>query len=114
MREHTDGIPLAVGVLAFGAGCWSPPCFRRPNVSGVWAGRATDVAAPLVEHVGHVVSEVRDQLGQRVEDAVESVRSAAGEAGQAVTAETRAATASVRDRARGAIDGVEPDTIGHR
>lgn len=110
VRRQTQGNPLAAGLIAFGAG-WLVssllPATRREQDA---VNQAEDVvrehAKPVGEQLGHVAVQVKDNLREPAQQAVESVRSTAGHAASRVAEETRSVAEDVTGRAREAKDTV--------
>ncbi|TQM43946.1 DUF3618 domain-containing protein [Pseudonocardia cypriaca] len=110
IRQQARGNPLAAGLIAFGAG-WLvssllPASRKEQELAGQAKDMAQQVAQPLGQTVGQAASEVKENLREPAQQAVESVRSTATEAGQTVAEEGKAAAGQVQGRAQDATGTV--------
>lgn len=107
VRRSTEGNPLAAGLVAFGLGWLTasllPPSQREQEL----ADQAKELAR---EHVQPAVSEmagqVKDNLQEPAERAVESVKSTAQDAGSTVAEHTRSHAQDLSHEVRDAKDQV--------
>jgi len=110
IRRQARGNPIAAGVIAFGTG-WLvasliPAARREQDVAdrAVRAGREkVQAAGPAVQQAA---AEVRDNLREPAQQAVESLRSTGLQAGRAVADDGRARAEEVQERARDAAENV--------
>jgi Protein of unknown function (DUF3618) len=107
VRRQTRGNPLAAGLIAFGAG-WLissllPASRREQELADQTKQVAQEKVAPVAQQV---VGEVKDNLLEPAQQAVESVKSTAQDAGQTVAEEGRYAAQDVSGRARDAAGNV--------
>jgi ElaB/YqjD/DUF883 family membrane-anchored ribosome-binding protein len=101
------GNPLAAGLIAFGFGWLTasllPPSKREQDI----ADQAKDLAYEHVQPVvGEMAEQLKDNLREPAEHAVESVTSTAKDAGSTVADETRSAAEDVERQAREATGKV--------
>lgn len=105
-RAKVEGNPLAVGLIAFGAGLLAASLIPASRTEQRVAAAAKEQAQPLIDGATDVAREIADDLKQPVQDAVGSVTDRAQEAAQTVAAEAQAAGQDVKDRAEQARDNV--------
>ncbi|KAI3473682.1 hypothetical protein Pfo_031583 [Paulownia fortunei] len=91
-----DGNPLAVGLIAFGAG-WLASSLH-PDLK--------DKAAPLVEDVKSQAKDVGSQLGDVAKEHAQDLKGTAQDAAQTVKDEAQGAASDVQEHAKGAADDV--------
>ena len=115
-RRQTQGNPLAAGVIAFGAG-WLissllPASRQEQRLAEQATDKAADLGRPVTEAAKQAATEVRDNLQEPAQQAVESLKSTASDAGRAVADEGRAATedaqANVREAASSNVQQSPP------
>lgn len=111
IRHHTQGNPLAAGIIAFGAG-WLissllPASRQEQELAEQAKDRATELGRPIAEAATQAVTEMRDNLAEPAQQAVESVRSTAVDAGQTVTEQSRGAAEQVHSDATDAAEHVQ-------
>lgn len=107
VRRQTEGNPLAAGLVAFGAGWLISSLLPTTRKEKELAVQAKDVAAERLQPVAQqVASEIKDNLREPAQQAVESVKSSASSATDNVTEESRRATQHVTGRASEAKDNV--------
>jgi ElaB/YqjD/DUF883 family membrane-anchored ribosome-binding protein len=107
IRRQTQGNPLAAGLIAFGLG-WTasllPPSKREQEI----ADQAKDLAQEHLQPVvGDVAGQLKDNLREPAEQAVESIKSTAQDAGSTVADETRSAAEDLKDHAQHATERVK-------
>jgi ElaB/YqjD/DUF883 family membrane-anchored ribosome-binding protein len=110
IRRQAQGNPLAAGLIAFGTG-WLvssllPPSRREQQFAGQAKDMAQQVGQPLAQTVGQAAAEVKENLREPAQQAVDSVKSTATEAGQTVAEEGRTAAGQVQGRAQDATGKV--------
>lgn len=100
VRRRTEGSPLAAGLVAFGAGMLVSALLPATRQEQQWAERAKEQASgPVADAAKQVASELRDDLREPAQEAVQAVRSTATDAGHTVADEGRAAAQDVRAQA---------------
>jgi hypothetical protein len=103
IRRQTRGNPLAAGLVAFGAGWLVSSLLPATRREQELADQAKQVAQEKVQPVAQqVAAEVKDNLREPAQQAVESVRSTAQDAKETVTEEGRFAAQDVQGRAQDA------------
>jgi ElaB/YqjD/DUF883 family membrane-anchored ribosome-binding protein len=95
-----EGNPLAVGLIAFGAGLLIASLIPASRKEKEVAADVKEKAQPLLEEAGEVAKEVGEHLRQPAQDAVEAVKESATESFETVQEEAQAATAEVADQAQ--------------
>ncbi|MDQ1136071.1 gas vesicle protein [Microbacterium sp. SORGH_AS 1204] len=100
--EKVKGNPLAVGLVAFGAGLVLASLIPPTRAERDAAAKAKDKAQPLVEGAKDVAREIADDLKEPVQDAAAAVKDRATEAVAHVKDESTDAASTVRDRAQDA------------
>jgi ElaB/YqjD/DUF883 family membrane-anchored ribosome-binding protein len=105
--QKAKGNPLAVGLIAFGAG-WLlssliPPSEKEKEL----AGSLTDAAQPLVDEVKSAASNVAEDLKEPAQDAVAAVRDSATDAADHVKADATSAVDDVRDQAAESRENIQ-------
>jgi uncharacterized protein DUF3618 len=113
VRRQTRGNPVAAGLVAFGAGWLVSSLLPATRREQELADQAKQVAQEKVQPVAQqVAAEVKDNLREPAEQAVESVRSTAQDAKETVTEESRFAAQDVQGRAQDAAGTVRTSTNG--
>jgi hypothetical protein len=112
-RRQTQGNPLAAGLIAFGAG-WLvssllPATRREQELADQARDRATELGRPVADAAKQAAGEVKDNLAEPAQQAVESVRSTATDAGRTVAEEGRAAAGQVQEQAQQSAGTVRRD-----
>jgi hypothetical protein len=110
VRRQTRGNPLAAGLVAFGAG-WLvssllPASRQEQRVAQQTADTAADLGRPVAEAAKHAAAEVKDNLQEPAQQAVESVKNTASQAGRTVAEEGRAAADDAQTATREAAGNV--------
>ncbi|GAA3029746.1 DUF3618 domain-containing protein [Actinokineospora globicatena] len=101
IRRNTAGNPLAVGLIAFGAGWLVASLAPASEPEQKAAEKVKDqVAGPMGEHLGAAAQQAGEALREPAQEAVESVRSSAADAAQAVTDEAKSASQDVKSTAK--------------
>jgi hypothetical protein len=113
IRRQTRGNPLAAGLIAFGAGWLVSSLLPASRREQELADQAKQVAQEKVQPVAQqVAAEVKENLREPAQQAVESVRSTAQDAKDTVTDEGRSAAQGVQGRAQDAAGNVRSSTNG--
>jgi hypothetical protein len=107
IRRQTRGNPLAAGLIAFGAG-WLvssllPASRREQELADQAKQVAQEKVAPAAQQVA---GEVKENLREPAQQAVESLKSTAQDAKDTVAQEGRSATQDVQGRAQDAAGTV--------
>jgi len=99
VKAKAEGNPLAVGLIAFGAGLLAaslvPPSAKEKEL----AEAAKEQAQPLIEEARDVAKEAAEHLKEPAQEAVAAVQDRAQEAVETVKAEGSDAAGQVQDRA---------------
>jgi phage-related protein len=114
VRRRTEGNPLAVGVIAFGAG-WLvssllPVTSAEQQVATQVKDAAAEHARPVADQLGEAAQQAKEQLREPVRQAADSVKSAASGAASTVSEETQSAAGDVAGRTQQAKDTVTDQT----
>ena len=100
------GNPLAVGLIAFGAGWLVSSLIPTSDKEEELAGELKDRAAPLVEDVKEQAKDVGSQLGDAAKEHAQDLKGTAQDAAQTVKDEAQGAASDVQDHAQGAAQDV--------
>ena len=107
IRRQTRGNPLAAGLIAFGAGWLVSSLLPASRREQELADQAKQVAQEKVAPVAQqVAGEVKENLREPAQQAVDSVKSTAQDAKDTVAEEGRSATQDVQGRAQDAAGTV--------
>jgi len=101
-----EGNPLAVGLIAFGAGLLLASLIPASSKEKDLAATVKDQAQPLVDQVTDVAKEVGEHLKEPAQAAVASVKESAQESVAAVKGEAQTAAHEVKDQAEHAREHV--------
>ena len=101
-----EGNPLAVGLIAFGAGLLLASLIPASSKEKDLAATVKDQAQPLVDQVTDVAKEVGEHLKEPAQAAVSSVKESAQESVAAVKGEAQTAAHEVKDQAEHARENV--------
>jgi len=101
-----EGNPLAVGLIAFGAGLLLASLIPASEKEKDLAADVKDRAQPLVDKVTDVAKEVGENLKEPAQDAAAAVKNVAADSAQTVKAEAQSATTDVKDQAQQARENV--------
>lgn len=100
------GNPLAVGLVAFGAGLVLASLIPPSRAERDAAAAAKDKAAPLLDEAKDVAHDIVADLKEPASEAVDAVKDRAAEAVQHVKDDSADAASTVRDRAQDAGETV--------
>lgn len=108
VRHGAQGNPLAAGLIVFGLGWLTasllPPSKREQQL----ADEAKDLAQEhIVPVAGDLADQLKDNLQQPAERAVESIKSTAQDAGSTVAAKARSAAGDITGQVHDAKDRVK-------
>ncbi|HET7741103.1 MAG TPA: DUF3618 domain-containing protein [Mycobacterium sp.] len=101
-----EGNPIAVGLIAFGAGLLIASLIPASTKENEIAAEVKDQAQPLVDTVTDAAKEVGEHLKEPAQDAADAVRETATDAVDSVKADAQYAAAEVTDQAQTARDHV--------
>ncbi|WP_420369571.1 DUF3618 domain-containing protein [Curtobacterium sp. L1-20] len=104
--EKAKGNPLAVGLIAFGAGWLVSSLIPTSDKEEELAGELKEKAAPLVDEVKEQAKDVGSQLGDSAKEHAQDLSGTAKDAAQTVKDEAQGAASDVKDHAQGAADDV--------
>lgn len=106
IASSTRGNPIAVGLIAFGAGLLAAALIPASQQEQRLADKAKDAAEPLIDEVKDVAAASADHLREPAREAVDSVKERAAEAVDTVKDEGAAAAQDVSSEAKHAQQGV--------
>jgi hypothetical protein len=98
VRAQTQGNPLAVGLIAFGAGWLIGSLIPASNAEQEAAQKAKENASVVTDQVSAVARETGENLREPAQNAAEAVRSTAADAAENVKSESASAAAEVKDQ----------------
>lgn len=101
-----EGNPLAVGLIAFGAGLLLASLIPASSKEKDVAATVKDQAQPLVDQVTDVAKEVGEHLKEPAQAAAASVKESVQESASVVKEEAGAAADEVKDQAQQARENV--------
>lgn len=117
-RRQAEGNPLAAGLIAFGVGWLVSSLLPASRQERELAHQVKDQAQPAVQaagqQAGQALAEVKDNLRQPAQDAVQSVKDTATDAAGTVTGEARSAAGEVKDQAQDSTQQVREQTSSSR
>jgi gas vesicle protein len=105
-KAKVEGNPLAVGLIAFGAGLVLASLIPASAKEKEVASAVKEQAQPLVDEAQNVAKEVGAHLKEPAQDAVAAVKETATDAVENVKSDATDATATVTDRAQDARDNI--------
>jgi ElaB/YqjD/DUF883 family membrane-anchored ribosome-binding protein len=97
--QSARGNPLAVGLIALGAGWLLSSLLPTTRVEQEAASRAKDAAAPVADKLKDVARETAENLREPAQDAMTAVKETATEAMQNVKEEGTDAASGLKDQA---------------
>jgi gas vesicle protein len=101
-----EGNPLAVGLIAFGAGLLLASLIPASTKEKELAQNVKEQAQPLVDEVADVAKDVGQHLKEPAKEAAAAVKDSAAESVQAVKGEAQSAAGEVKDQAAASRDSV--------
>ncbi|MCP2266998.1 DUF3618 domain-containing protein [Promicromonospora thailandica] len=101
VREQTQGNPLAVGLVAFGAGLALASLLPASRTERRAVAAVEEKAAPLVDDLKSTASEVAEGLKEPAREGAEAVRDAAKDAAQQVGEHGRETVSDLRPGSSG-------------
>lgn len=99
VKAKAEGSPLAVGLIAFGAGLLAAALIPASSKEKDLAASAKEQAQPFVDEVSEVAKGVAADLQEPAQEAAAAVQERVSEAAETVKAEATDATNAVKDRA---------------
>lgn len=105
--EKAKGNPLAVGLLAVGAGWLVSSLIPASEKEQDLAGQVKEQAAPLVDQAKSAAQGVAQNLKGPAQDAVASVKETAQDAAGTVKDEAQGAASDVKDSAQESKDQIQ-------
>ena len=101
-----EGNPLAVGLIAFGAGLLLASVIPASSKEKELAGTVKEQAQPLVDKVTDAAKEVGENLKRPAQDAATAVKESAQDSVDTVKGEAQTAAGEVKDQAQSARENV--------
>ncbi|MDQ0729141.1 DUF3618 domain-containing protein [Microbacterium sp. W4I20] len=95
-----EGNPMAVGLIAFGAGLLLASLIPASSKEKDLAATVKDQAQPLVDEVTDVAKEVGEHLKEPAQESLASVKDQAQESAATVTDEAQTAAGEVKNQAQ--------------
>lgn len=108
--NKAKGNPLAVGVIAFGAGLLAASLIPASNAEKQLAQTAKDKAAPLVDDLKETAKGVAEDLKEPAMDAAQSVKDTAAEAVSNVKGDAQSQTEDIRGGSDDSSSDAQSDT----
>jgi uncharacterized protein YjbJ (UPF0337 family) len=105
--QKAKGNPLAVGLIAFGAGWLVSSLIPASDKEQELVAQAKEQAAPAVDAVKGAAQDVAQNLKEPAQDAFASVKDTAQEAAGTVKDDARSAAGDVADSAQQSKDAVQ-------
>lgn len=105
--EKLEGAPIAVGLMAFGAGLLVSALLPSSTKERQIASSVKDAAQPIVGEVTDAAKEAAEHLREPAMDAFDAVKSEATEAADQVRTEATGAVQDVKDEANQAKHAVQ-------
>ncbi|WP_460773216.1 DUF3618 domain-containing protein [Microbacterium sp. GXF7504] len=104
--HKAQGNPLAVGLIAFGAGLLAASLIPASAKEKEVAGTVKDAAQPLLDEAAGVAREVGEHLKEPAQEAVAAVKDSAADSARTVKEEATDAAGTVTDQAQQAREHV--------
>jgi gas vesicle protein len=101
-----EGNPLAVGLIAFGAGLLLASLIPASSKEKEMAADVKDKAQPLVDEATGVAKQVGENLKQPAMDAANAVKESAQDSMQTVKQDAQEAAGEVKDQAQQAKENI--------
>ncbi len=101
-----EGSPLAVGLIAFGAGLLLASLIPASTKEKDLAASVKDQAQPLVDQATDLAKEVGEHLKEPAQAAVAAVKESAQDSAAVVKDEAQTAAAEVKDQAQHARENI--------
>src|SRR5215203_5251858 len=104
--SKAEGNPMAVGLIAFGAGLLLASLIPATRKERELAENVKEQAQPLVDELGGVAKDVGEHLKEPARNAAAAVKDSAQDSVENVKDEAKVATAEVKDQAQYAKENV--------
>jgi gas vesicle protein len=104
--HKAQGNPLAVGLIAFGAGLLAASLIPASSKEKDVAATVKEKAQPLVDGATDVAKEIGEHLKEPAQDAAAALKDSASEAVETVKSEATDAAGTVKDQAQQARENV--------
>jgi len=104
--QKAKGNPLAVGLIAFGAGWLVSSLIPASDKEQELVAQAKDKAAPLVDEAKQAAQGVVQDLKQPAQEAFDTVKGSAQDAAGTVKDQAQSSASDVRDSAQGSAEQV--------
>ena len=104
VASATQGNPVALGLIAFGAGLLAASLIPASKAEQQAAEKVKDAATPLVDEAKEVAKESADHLREPAKEAADAVKGRAAEAVDTVKVEGQDAASQVQTDAKHAAD----------
>jgi len=104
--QKAKGNPLAVGLIAFGAGWLVSSLIPASDKEQELVAQAKDKAAPLVDEAKQAAQGVAQDLKGPAQEAFDAVKGTAQDAAGTVQDQARSSASDVRDSAQGSAEQV--------
>ena len=104
--QKAKGNPLAVGLIAFGAGWLVSSLIPASDKEQELVAQAKDKAAPLVDEAEQAAQGVAQDLKGPAQEAFDAVKGTAQDAAGTVQDQARSSASDVRDSAQGSAEQV--------
>lgn len=104
--EKAKGNPLAVGLIAFGAGWLASSLIPTSDKEEELAGQLKEQAAPLVDKAKEQAKDASAPLVDAAKEHAQDLKGTAQDAAQTVKDEAQGAASDVQDHAKSAADDV--------
>lgn len=107
VAQKTQGNPLAVGLIALGAGWLASSLLPATDPERKAAAKAREAAGPLTEEVKAAAKEAAEHLKEPAQDAVNAVKETAADAAGTVKEEGASAAGDLAGQTKQSRDTVE-------
>ncbi len=101
-KQKAEGNPLAVGLIAFGAGLLAASLIPASATERHAATKMKDAAAPVVDELKDAAKDTANHLKAPAQDAAANVKNAATQAGAEIKGQAQGAASDLKDQAQGA------------
>jgi len=99
IQQQAQGNPLAVGLIAFGAGLLLATLFPPTEAEQRAAGAVQERVEPIKDQALEAGREVKEHLQESARESAQQVKEAAGEATQEVKQQAQSSAENVKGRA---------------
>jgi gas vesicle protein len=103
VRRQTQGNPIAVGMIAFGAGLLAASLIPATELEKQAGERIKEHSAELTEPLAESARQLKDDLKESVSDATEQVKQTAKDAAQTTVDEAKSSARTVADQGKQAV-----------